>query len=175
MLDVLVLQVCNNFIVLKKKFKMKIEEFLKFDTAKLHRELTNILLIATEESNHYCCYCRQTSKCALCQLCSFPYATKEQKIDGLPPKKFLQKFYNVREKLEKFLNIISLFFEKMYSQDKRSVQFFNKEYSWSLRNYQEGTYLTMTLDEIIDSDKIFVRNNPKLFNSEFIKRHPHCF
>ena len=74
---------------------MKIEEFLKFDTAKLHRELTNILLIATEESNYHYCYCRQTNKCALCQLCSF---LEDQKIDGLPPKKFLQKFYNDRVK-----------------------------------------------------------------------------
>ena len=151
---------------------MKIEEFLKFDTAKLHRELTNILLIATEESNYHYCYCRQTNKCALCQLCSF---LKDQKIDGLPPKKFLQKFYNDRVKLEKFLNIISPFFKKMYSEDECSVEFFDKEYVWSLRNYQEETYSTMTLDEIIDSDKIFVRNNLKLFDSEFIKRPPHCF
>ena len=151
---------------------MKIEEF---DTAKLHRELTNILLIATEESNYHYCYCRQTNECALCQLCSFLYASKEQKNDGLPPKKFLQKFYNVREKLDKFLNIISLFFEKIYSQDERSVEFFYKEYTWSLRNYQEGTYSTMTLYEMIDSNKIFVRNNPKLFDPEFIKRHPQCF
>ena len=78
-------------------------------------------------------------------------------------------------KFEKFLNIISPFFKKMYSEDERSVEFFDKEYVWSLRNYQEGTYSTMTLDEIIDSDKIFVCNNLKLFDSEFIKRHPHCF
>ena len=90
-------------------------------------------------------------------------------------KNFLQKFYNVREKLEKFLNIISPFFEKMYSQDKRSVEFFDKEYVWSLRNYQEGTYSTMTLTEIIDSDKISVHNNLKLLDPEFIKRHSNCF
>ena len=154
---------------------MKIEEFLKFDKAKLHRELTNILLIATEESNYHYCYCRQTNKCSLCQLCSFLYGTKDQKIDDLPPKKLLQKFYNDRVRLEKFLNIISAFFEEMYSQDKRLVEFFDKEYAWSLRNYQEGAYSTMTLDKIIDSDKIFVRNNPKLFYPEFIKRHPNSF
>ena len=154
---------------------MKIEQFLKFDTAKLHRELANILLIATEESNYHYCYCRQTNKCSLCQLCSFLYGTKDQKIDGLPLKKYLQKFYNDRVKLEKFLNIISPFFKKMYSEDEFLVEFYEKEYVWSLRNYQEGTYLTMTLDEIIDSDKIFVRNNLKLFDSEFMKRHSHCF
>ena len=151
---------------------MKIEEFLKFDTAKLHRELTKILLIATEESNYHYCYCRQMNKCALCQLCSF---LEDQKIDGLPPKNFLHKFYNNRVKLQKFLNIISPFFKKTYSEDERSVEFFDKEYAWSLRNYQERTYSTITLDEIIDSDKIYIRNNPKLFDLEFIKRHPPCF
>ena len=58
---------------------------------------------------------------------------------------------------------------------RRRVEFFDKEYSWSLRNYQEGTYSTMTVDKIIDRDKIFVGHNPKLFDPEFIKRHPHCF
>ena len=31
----------------------------------------------------------------------------------------------------------------------------------------------MTLTEIIDSDKEFVRNNPKLFDKDFLKDHPH--
>ena len=63
----------------------------------------------------------------------------------------------------------------MYSKDERSLEFFGKDYEWSLRNYQEGTYSTITLDEIIDSDKQFVKNNPKLFDVEFIKRHPTCY
>ena len=63
----------------------------------------------------------------------------------------------------------------MYSKDERSLEFFDKDYEWSLRNYQEGTYSTMTLDEIIDSDKQIVKNNPKLFDVEFIKRHPTCY
>ena len=105
----------------------------------------------------------------MCQLCSFLYRIKDQKIDGLPQKKFLQKFYNDRVKLEKFLNIILPFFKKVYSEDESAVELFDKEYTWSLRNYQQGTYSTMTLDKIIDSDKIFARNNPKLFDLEFIK------
>ena len=121
---------------------MKREEFLKFDTAKLHRELTNILLIATEESNYHYCYCSQknnSSKCALCWLCSFLYIRTDRSgfIEGLPSKKFLQKFYNDRVKLVNFLNLILPFFKKMYSKDERSLELFNKEYEWSLRNYQE--------------------------------------
>ena len=64
------------------------------------------------------------------------------------------------------------FFKEMSSKDELSLEFFNKDYEWSLRNYQEGTYSTMTLDEIIDSDKQFVK---KLFDVEFIKRHPTCY
>ena len=159
---------------------MKIEEFLKFDTAKLHRELTNILLIATEESNYHYCYCSQknnSSKCALCRLCSFLYIRTDRSgfIEGLPPKKFLQKFYKNRVKLVKFLNLILPFFKEMSSKDERTLEFFDKEYEWSLRNYQEGTYSTMTLDEIINSDKQFVKYNPNLFDVEFIKQHPNYY
>lgn len=112
-------------------------------------------------------------KCALCELCSFLFGT-DKKIDGLSPKKFLQKNYN-RELLEKIFNLIYPFFKKMNSEDKRSIEFFGKDYCWSLKNYQEGTYSTMTLDEIILDDKIFVCNNPHLFDLDFLKRHPHCF
>ena len=121
---------------------MKIEEFLKFDTAKLHRELTNILLIATEESNYHYCYCSRknnSSKCTLCRLCSFLYIRTDR-------SGFIEKFYHDIVKLVKFLNLILPFFKEMYSKDERSLEFFDKEYEWSLRNYQEGTYSTMTLD-----------------------------
>ena len=57
--------------------------------------------------------------------------------------------------------------------DKRSLDFFNKEYEWVCKNWGDSTYWTMTLTEIIDSDKEFVRNNPKLFDKDFLKDHPH--
>ena len=90
-------------------------------------------------------------------------------------KNFLQKFYNNRVKLVEFLNLILQFFKEMYSKVERSLEFFDKEYEWSLRNYQEGTYSTMTLDEIINSDKQFVKYNPNLFDVEFMKQHPNYY
>ena len=63
----------------------------------------------------------------------------------------------------------------MYSKDEHSLEFFDKEYELLLRNYQEGTYSTMTLDEIINSHKQFVKNNPNLFDVEFIKQHPNYY
>ena len=63
------------------------------------------------------------------------------------------------------------FFERMEHYDKRSLDFFNKEYEWVLKDYSTATYHTLTLTEIIDSDKEFVKNNPKLFDKEFLKDH----
>ena len=57
--------------------------------------------------------------------------------------------------------------------DKRSLDFFNKEYEWVCKNWGDGTYWTMTLTEIIDSDKEFLKNNLKLSDKDFLKDHPH--
>ena len=146
------------------------EDFLKFDsTSDLHKELTNIVLIATEESNCNYCFCISDRKCALCDLCSYLFHDNNH-IDGLPPRKFLQKNYDNREKLEYFVDKIWPFFEKMHLLDKWSLDFFDKEYVWTMRNYREGTFSRLTLTEIIDDDKIFVKNNPQLFDKEFYKK-----
>ena len=65
-------------------------------------------------------------------------------MEGLPPKKFLQLNYDKREKLEDFADNISIFFERMEHYDKRSLDFFNKEYEWFCKNWGDGTYWTMT-------------------------------
>ena len=143
--------------------------FLKFDsTSGLHKELTNIVLIATEECNGNYCFCNQTvfccffvRKCALCNLCNKLYR-EDDFMDCLSARKFLQNYDN-REKFEKFVDLIWPFFKKMYYLDKRLLDFFDKEYVWSMRNYREGTFSRMTLTEIIDSDKEFVKNNQQLF------------
>ena len=36
--------------------------------------------------------------------------------------------------------------------NKRSLQFFNDKYRWSMRNYQEGAISSLTMKEIIESD-----------------------
>ena len=86
-----------------------------------------------------------------------------------------KNFYNAkREKLENFVNRIFPFFVRMEYFDKRSLDFFNKEYVWSSKNYNDSTYSTLTLTEIIDNDKEFVKNNSKLFDKEFLRNHPEC-
>ena len=42
---------------------------------------------------------------------------------------------------------------------KRSLQGFNDEYRWSMRNYQEGTSSSLTMVEIFESNIELVKRN----------------
>ena len=86
------------------------DKFIKYiSKSELNRELTNILLLATEDSNDFYCFCNKfaqtKSKCDLCALCEFLFHDNNL-MDGLSPKKFFQLNYNNRHKLEEFANKI---------------------------------------------------------------------
>ena len=147
--------------------------FKKYESTKdLHRELTNIFLLATEQSYYSYCYCDKLTdkrECALCSLCHFLFHNNNL-MDGLPPEKFLQLNYDNRSKLDIFVSKISPFFDRMEHEDKSSLEFFDNEYSWSMRDYSSGIYHSLTLSEIIENDKVFLKNNPQLFDAEFLKK-----
>ena len=149
--------------------------FIRYNsTSELHKELTNILLLATEDSNFFYCYCDKfsetRSKCDLCALCEFLF-DDDNLMDGLPPKKFLQLNYDNRVKLEEFASKISPFFKRIERNDRRALEFFDKEYVWTLKDYSSATYYSMTLTEIIENDKDLVKNNPQLFDIDFLKKN----
>ena len=149
--------------------------FIRYNsTSELHKELTNILLLATEDSNFFYCYCDKfsetRSKCDLCALCEFLF-DDDNLMDGLPPKKFLQLNYDNRVKLEEFASKISPFFKRIERNDRRALEFFEKEYVWTLKDYSSATYYSMTLTEIIENDKDLVKNNPQLFDIDFLKKN----
>ena len=149
--------------------------FIRYNsTSELHKELTNILLLATEDSNFFYCYCDKfsetRSKCDLCALCEFLF-DDDSLMDGLPPKKFLQLNYDNRVKLEEFASKISPFFKRIERNDRRALEFFDKEYVWTLKDYSSATYYSMTLTEIIENDKDLVKNNPQLFDIDFLKKN----
>ena len=126
--------------------------FAKYNTAKsLHRELMNILLLCTHESNYYYCYCHKEKlpKRTLCEFCDyFP----EAKIDNMLIKNFLEKNFKEKDQLDKVVNLIKPFFDKVKSEDKGSLKFFNKEYYWHSRDIATGTIKYVSLDEIIDNN-----------------------
>ena len=92
------------------------DKYIKYNsTSELHTELTNIVLLCLEEDNSYFyCYCgEQFGDCHLCDLITFLVDVYDENLmDGLSPRKFLQKNYNNRQKLEEFSLKILPFFGK---------------------------------------------------------------
>lgn len=128
------------------------EIFAKYDTARsLFRELMNILLLCTHESNYYYCYCDKSIKCTLCRFCEyFP----DSKIDNIPIKSYLELNRNQKSKLDVVVGLIKPFFDKVKSDNRQdSLQFFNKEYYWHSRDIASGTIKHVSLDEIIGDGK----------------------
>ena len=67
-------------------------------------------------------------------------------------REFLLRNRKNIQKLREFVDLTWPFFQKMAVLNKRSLQFFNDKYRWSMRNYQEGTISSLTMKEIIESD-----------------------
>lgn len=122
--------------------------------SELHRELTNILLLSIECDSIFYCYCgEEFGNCGLCQLayfCADPF--EENFMDGLSPRKFLSKNYNKRQKLEEFSLKILPFFEKIEKDNAPSLDFFKKEYSWSLKDKSRGSTHFLDLDQVIENE-----------------------
>ena len=144
------------------------KKFLKFnDVKKLHFELTNIVYIAREKDESWYCFCdeitcccfKQTNKkkCTLCLFCEKMF--KKHLIDNMEAREFLLRNRKNEQKLREFVDLIWTFFQKMAFLNKRSLQFFNDEYRWSMRNYQEGTTSSLTMEEIIESNIELVELN----------------
>ena len=151
------------------------DKFINYNSkSELHRELTNILLLATEDSNYFYCFCDKfsetKSKCDLCCLCEF-LSDENNLMDGLSPKKFLQLNYNNRLKLEEFANKILPFFKRIQLNNVRALDFFQKEYDWSLKDFSEGKTYVISLDEIINNDIDLLKSNPQLFDKDFLKKN----
>ena len=130
-------------------------------TTELHRELTNILLLSIEEDSYFYCYCgEENGECGICSLAIFLVDVNHQnEIEGLSPRKFLAKNHNNKEKLELFASKIVCFFDKIEKENKTSLEFFQKDYSWSLKVYSTGETLTVDLQDSIDNEILHAEND----------------
>ena len=137
-------------------------------TSELHKGLTNILLLCIEDASTYdwYCYCgEEFGDCDLYNLIVFLYDPEDKcKMDGVSPKKFLQYNYNNRSKLEKFSMKILPFFDAMKKNHPKSLEFFEREYWWTSRDYSSGEFSLLTLKEVIESEIEFVERNPHEYN-----------
>ena len=121
----------------------------------LHKELTNILLLCIEDNNsYYYCYCgEEFGDCGLCKLIEFLFDIERKNLmDGLSPRRFLEKNYNKECKLKEFTLKILPFFEKMKIDYELSLDFFKKKYHWSSRDRITGIYHDLSLEEVIENE-----------------------
>ena len=88
----------------------------------------------------------------------------DAKIENLSCRKFLQLNYAKKEKLDIVISLISPFFNRIKSEKEAASDFFNKEYYWHSRDISTGDVKFVSLDQIIESDKQLVKDNPQLFN-----------
>ena len=130
-------------------------------TSELHRELTNILLISIEDNGSFYCYCgEEFGTCGICVLAYFLLDPNHQnQIDRHSPRKFLAKNHNNREKLEFLASKMFFYFDKIEKDNKESLEFYQKEYSWSLRDYSTGETLSVDLDESIENEILRAEND----------------
>ena len=129
-------------------------------TSELHRELTNILLLTVEDNEHFYCYCgEEFGTCGVCGLAIFLIdPNHENLLEGISPRKFLARNYNNKEKLNLFALKIVHFFEKIKKENKSSLEFFQRDYCWSLKVYSTGETLSINLDEAIENELIDMRD-----------------
>ena len=127
--------------------------FFKYHTARsLHRELTNIYLLCTKESNYYYCYCN-TNEIVICSLCRLCQYFRDGKIDNLSCEQFLQLNYNKKDKLDLLVSLISPFFSLIKSEKKDALHFFSKEYYCYSRDISTRDIKFLSLDQIIEKNK----------------------
>ena len=131
------------------------------NTKQFFKELMNIVLISTEESGDYYCYCGEDNgTCGICALGIYLVDAHEQnKIEGFSAKKFLIINRKNKEKLQVFADKIVVFFDKIQDERPESLEFFEKEYSWSLKSYSTGETFSLTLDDCIDNEILHYDND----------------
>ena len=130
------------------------------NTKQFYRELTNIVLISIEETGDHYCYCgEENGCCGICELGIFlTDARNQNKIEGLSAREFLVKNRENKEKLQIFADKIVVFFDKIQDERPESLEFFEKESSWSLKVFSTGETLSCDLDSCIDNEILRYEN-----------------
>ena len=76
----------------------------------------------------------------------------------------MQRNYDNEVKLRQFAELIGPFFKKMSFCKQDSLEFFNQNYRWMHRDYQNAKYYEMSMQEIIDNDRYLIAlNGPERF------------
>ena len=87
-------------------------------------------------------------------MCKF-----EDEFDDKSYEKFLITNRNNEEKLQQVVDIYWNFIQEIKKEDQSALDFFNKEYVWTFRDYRQGVDIRSTLDEIIEHNEELITSN----------------
>ena len=82
-------------------------------------------------------------------------------------EEFLIRNRNNEQNLLRLVDLFWPYFKKMRLFQPNALDFFKKEYIWSFRHYRNGTDLSMTLQEVIDSTNELIRLNGEEIYCQF--------
>lgn len=129
------------------------KDFIKYNNVKqLFKELFNICKLF-EADHFYYCYCHRskTPECALCKFSKF--------FENKSVEKYLISYRNDEEKLLKTVDEYWVFICNIKKEDATALDFFNKEYMWTFRDYRQGIDIRTTLNEIIEDNEGLIKRN----------------
>ena len=141
----------ENVTTLKQLFYKDVNDIVAF-----HFYLTNIILLSINENRegkfyHFCN--RIKKKCMLCKMSTDFSRTKRK------GKEHLERYRHNFDALKKIAHKMWPFFEECFILDKFSLDFFSKEYLFSLQNTVDCSYHYVTLQEIIDNNEYLQKLN----------------
>ena len=132
------------------------QEFIKYTNAReLFKELYNVCMLFKNSDHWYYCNCRNLRSGEVrCKLCKF-----DDSFDDKVNEKYMITYRHDIEKLQSIVDIYWSFVKELQKEDPSALDFFNKEYVWTFRDYKNGIYLSSDLDEIIDSNEEIINSS----------------
>ena len=129
------------------------EEFIKFNNSReLFKELYNVCMLFKNSDHWYYCNCNKLG--SQCTLCKF-----DKSFDDKSKEKFMVKYRHDVEQLQKVVSIYWSFIKEIRMEDPSVLDFFNKEYVWTFRDYKRCIDIRSDLDEIIDSNEEIINSS----------------
>ena len=132
------------------------QEFIKFNNAReLFKELYNVCMLFKNTDHWYYCNCRNLrSGKVKCTLCRF-----DDSFDNKFNEKYMITYRHDVEKLQSIVDIYWSFVQQLQKEDPSALNFFNKEYVWTFRDYRQGIDSRCELDQIIDSNEEIINSS----------------
>ena len=132
------------------------QEFIKYTNAReLFKELYNVCMLFKNTDHWYYCNCRNLRSTKVkCTLCRF-----DDSFDSKFNEKYMITYRHNVEKLQQLVDIYWSFIQQLQKEDASALNFFEKEYVWTFRDYRQGIDSRCELDQIIDSNEEIINSS----------------